>query len=60
MKKITKGLCLLLAVVVCLSGVQSVSAKTKYTKAEKKLAFCTGLPPGQRSVVSRIVQDQKD
>ena len=39
MKKITKGLCLLLAVVVCLPGVQSVSAKTKYTKTEKNLAF---------------------
>lgn len=39
MKKITKGLCLLLAVVVCLSGVQPVSAKTKYTKTEKNLAY---------------------
>ena len=39
MKKITKGLCLLLAIVVCLSGVQPVSAKTKYTKTEKNLAF---------------------
>lgn len=39
MKKITKGLCLLLAVVVCLSVVQPVSAKTKYTKAEKNLAY---------------------
>ena len=39
MKKITKGLCLLLAVVVCLSGVQPISAKTKYTKAEKNLAY---------------------
>ena len=39
MKKITKGLCLLLAVVVCLSVVQPVSAKTKCTKAEKNLAY---------------------
>ena len=39
MKKITKGLCLLLAIVVCLSGVQPVSSKTKYTKTEKNLAF---------------------
>lgn len=39
MKKITKGLCLLLAIVVCLSGVQPVSAKTKYTKTEKNLAY---------------------
>lgn len=39
MKKITKGLCLLLAIVVCLSGVQQVNAKTKYTKAEKNLAY---------------------
>ena len=39
MKKITKGLCLLLAIVICLSGVQSISAKTKYTKAEKNLAY---------------------
>lgn len=39
MKKITKGLCLLLAIVVCLSVVQPVSAKTKYTKAEKNLAY---------------------
>lgn len=39
MKKITKGLCLLLAVVVCLSVVQPVNAKTKYTKTEKNLAF---------------------
>lgn len=39
MKKITKGLCLLLAVVVCLSVVQPISAKTKYTKAEKNLAY---------------------
>ena len=39
MKKITKGLCLLLAVIVCLSVVQPVSAKTKYTKTEKNLAY---------------------
>lgn len=39
MKKITKGLCLLLVVVVCLATVQSVSAKTKYTKTEKNLAY---------------------
>ena len=39
MKKITKGLCLLLAVVACLSVVQPVSAKTKYTKTEKNLAY---------------------
>lgn len=39
MKKITKGLCLLLAVVMCLTIVQPVNAKTKYTKAEKNLAY---------------------
>lgn len=39
MKKISKGLCLLLAIVVCLSGFQTVSAKTKYTKTEKNLAY---------------------
>ena len=39
MKKITKVLCLLLAVIVCLSVIQPVSAKTKYTKTEKNLAF---------------------
>ena len=39
MKKITKGLCLLLVVVACLAMVQPVSAKTKYTKTEKNLAF---------------------
>ena len=39
MKKITKGLCLLLAVIVCLSGVHPVNAKTKYTKDEKNLAY---------------------
>lgn len=39
MKKISKGLCLLLAIVACLSGFQTVSAKTKYTKTEKNLAF---------------------
>ena len=39
MKKITKGLCLLLAVVMCLIVVQPVSAKTKYTKTEKNLAY---------------------
>ena len=39
MKKITKGLCLLLVVTVCLTVVQPVSAKTKYTKTEKNLAF---------------------
>ena len=39
MKKITKGLCLLLAIVICLSGVQPISAKTKYTKDEKNLAY---------------------
>ena len=39
MKKITKGLCLLLVIVACLAMVQPVSAKTKYTKTEKNLAF---------------------
>ena len=39
MKKITKGLCLLLVVVACLTVVQPVSAKTKYTKTEKNLAY---------------------
>lgn len=39
MKKITKRLCLLLVVAVCLATVQPVSAKTKYTKTEKNLAF---------------------
>lgn len=39
MKKISKGLCLLLAVVMCLTVVQPVNAKTKYTKAEKNLAY---------------------
>ena len=39
MKKITKGLCLLLVVVACLEMVQPVSAKTKYTKTEKNLAY---------------------
>ena len=39
MKKITKGLCLLLVVVACLTMIQPVSAKTKYTKTEKNLAY---------------------
>ena len=39
MKKITKGLYLLLAVVMCLTVVQPVNAKTKYTKDEKNLAY---------------------
>ena len=39
MKKISKWLCLLLVVAVCLTVVQPVSAKTKYTKTEKNLAF---------------------
>ena len=39
MKKISKGLCLLLVVAVCLTAVQPVSAKTKYTKTEKNLAY---------------------
>ena len=39
MKKITKGLCLLLVVAICLTVVQPVSAKTKCTKTEKNLAF---------------------
>ena len=39
MKKITKGLCLLLVVVACLATFQPVSAKTKYTKTEKNLAY---------------------
>ena len=39
MKKISKWLCLLLVVVVCLTTVQPASAKTKYTKTEKNLAF---------------------
>lgn len=38
MKKFVKGLCMVLAVVVCLMGVQPVSAKVKYTKTEQKLA----------------------
>ena len=39
MKKITKGLCLLLTIVMCLTATQPVYAKTKYIKSEKKLAF---------------------
>lgn len=39
MKKITKGLYLLLAVVMCLTVVQPVNAKAKYTKDEKNLAY---------------------
>lgn len=39
MKKISKGLYLLLAVIVCLAIVQPINAKTKYTKAEKNLAY---------------------
>lgn len=39
MNKITKGLYLLLAVVMCLTVVQPINAKTKYTKAEKNLAY---------------------
>lgn len=39
MKKITKGLYLLLAVVMCLTVVQPVNSKTKYTKDEKNLAY---------------------
>lgn len=39
MKKITKGLYLLLAVAICLGMVQPVNAKTKYTKDEKNLAY---------------------
>lgn len=39
MKKISKWLYLLLAVVMCLTVVQPVNAKTKYTKAEKNLAY---------------------
>ena len=39
MKKITKGLCLLLVVVACLATVQPVCAKTKYTKTEKNLSY---------------------
>ena len=39
MKKITKGLCLSLVVVTCLATVQPVSAKTKYNKTEKNLAY---------------------
>lgn len=39
MKKITKRLCLLLVVVYALTVIQPVSAKTKYTKTEKNLAF---------------------
>ena len=38
MKKFIKGLCMLLAVVACLTMVQPVSAKVKYTKTEQKLA----------------------
>lgn len=37
MKKISKGLYLLFN--VCLTIVQPVNAKTKYTKAEKNLAY---------------------
>ena len=39
MKKITKGLCLLLVVIACLATIQPVGAKTKYTKTEKNLAY---------------------
>lgn len=39
MKKISKGLCLLLTVIACLTIVQPVNAKTKYTKADKNLAY---------------------
>ena len=39
MKKISKGLYLLLAVIVCLTIVQPVNAKTKYTKADKNLSY---------------------
>ena len=39
MKKISKVLYLLLVVAVCLTVVQPVSAKTKYTKTEKNLAY---------------------
>lgn len=39
MKKITKGLCLLLVVASCLTTIQPVNAKTKYTKSEKNLAY---------------------
>lgn len=39
MKKITKGLCLLLTIVMCLTVVQQVNAKTKYTKDEKNLSY---------------------
>lgn len=38
MKKFVKGLCMVLAVIACLTGVQPVSAKVKYTKTEQKLA----------------------
>lgn len=38
MKKLFKGLSMLLAVVACLTMVQPVSAKVKYTKTEQKLA----------------------
>ena len=38
MKKLFKGLSMLLAVVVCLTMVQPVGAKVKYTKTEQKLA----------------------
>ena len=39
MKKISKGLCSLLTIVICLAMVQPVNAKTKYTKADKNLAY---------------------
>ena len=39
MKKISKGLCLLLSIIMCLTMVQPVNAKTKYTKADKNLAY---------------------
>ena len=39
MKKISKGLYLLLAVAMCLTVVQPVNAKTKCTKDEKNLAY---------------------
>lgn len=38
MKKFVKGLCMVLAVIACLTGVQPVSAKVKCTKTEQKLA----------------------
>lgn len=39
MKKISKGLCLAVAMFVCLTVVRPVDAATKYSKSEKNLAL---------------------